>query len=137
MFKLLACITGPLLPVSLAVAAVKVPINGNDLNSNSPRCEIRVSYHDGQVVLRGVVFSHAPLSGSYYMRVSKTSGSGSAELVQSGGFRVNDDESASLGLLSLSPGAYAARLKVQWDDGAAECSKHVRGKPLSSPKREI
>jgi hypothetical protein len=67
MLKALASVAVLLLPVSLAWAAVNVPANSE--GPDSARCEIRVGYHDGNVVLEGLVFSPAPISGSYHMRI--------------------------------------------------------------------
>jgi hypothetical protein len=130
MASILTPLTASLLPLSLAWAALGMPVNGNGTGAQEeqtaplrPHCQLRIDDDGESIVLEGVVFARRSASGSYDLRVSQQSAGGSSDIVQSGDFIVESGSTASLGTVSLSNGItrYVARLTVQWDDGAADC----------------
>ena len=126
--KILVPFAASLLPLGVALAGAKLPADDPGAGaSETPRCEISIEKDNGSVALEGRVVADPPLSGSYRLRVSKTGGGGSAEIVQSGTFSLTSDTSASLGLVSLSAGNYLAELKVEWKGGTTDCKERVRG----------
>jgi hypothetical protein len=117
-----------LLPLSIGWGAVAVA-KGNGSESvpeapaaTLPACEIRVDQGDNSIVLEGLVFAPADLTGSYHMQV-RQKGLGSSAISQSGDFKVLAGAPSSLGIVSLAKGAgsYFATLTVSWDDGADDC----------------
>ena len=121
----LAGLAAGLLPLGAALAAVGThePLEGSQL----PRCEIRVGHEDGGVVLEGFVFAAAPMSGTYEMHISQSGGGNSSDITQGGEFSVDAGSSEPLGSVSLSGGAYTARLSVEWDGGSIDCVERVGG----------
>jgi hypothetical protein len=117
-----------LLPLGAAWAAVggaHEPLEGTPL----PRCEIRIERDGGSVVLEGLVFTDAPMSGSYEMHVSQSGGGNSSDITQGGEFSIGAGSSESLGVVSLAgSGGYTARLSVEWDSGSIDCEERVGGK---------
>ena len=87
-----------------------------------PACEIRVDQSVESIVLEGLVFAAADLSGFYRMQV-RQNGLGSSRISQSGDFKVLAGAPGTLGIVSLakSAGDYFATLTVSWDDGTADC----------------
>jgi hypothetical protein len=119
-----------LLPLSLSLSALGMPVNGSGTWAKEeqtvpprPRCQLHVNRDGDSIVLEGVVFARRSASGSYQMRVSQESTGGSSNIAQSGDFIVESGSTASLGTVSLSNrvSRYVAKLTVQWDDGAADC----------------
>lgn len=141
MLNIVTPLAASLLPLSLVFgAAATIGSNGAQDGIGAPeeierpapklpRCEIRVDYERGSVVLEGIVFARGPVSGSYQMRVSQTGGAGSSEITQSGEFAVSSGSTGSLGVVSLSnrAGGYVARLRVQWKGGTVDCTGRARG----------
>jgi hypothetical protein len=126
--KILVPVAASLVPLGVALAGVKAPADDRGASADdAPRCEISVEKQDGGVALEGRVIADPPISGSYRLRVTKTNGGGSAEIVQSGDFSLTSGSSASLGFVSLSAGSYLAELKVEWKGGSADCKERVRG----------
>jgi hypothetical protein len=87
-----------------------------------PACEIRVDDSGNSIVLEGIVFADADLSGSYHMQI-RQKGLGSSRISQSGDFQVRAGAPSSLGIVSLAKdaGSYFATLSVSWHEGAADC----------------
>jgi hypothetical protein len=85
-------------------------------------CEIRVDQNGESIVLEGLVFASADVSGSYHMQV-RQNGLGSSRISQSGEFNSLGGSIGSLGVVSLvkSAGSYVATLTVSWDDGTPDC----------------
>jgi hypothetical protein len=119
-----------LMPLSLSLSALAMPVNGNGTWAKEeqtvplhPLCQLRVDRDGDSIVLEGVVFARRSASGSYQMRVSQVSSGGSSNIAQSGDFIIESGSTASLGTVSLANGVsrYVAELTVQWDDGAADC----------------
>ena len=117
-----------LLPLSIGWGASAVA-NSNraeavpeDPIATLPACEIRVDESGNSIVLEGIVFADADLSGSYHMQI-RQKGLGSFRISQSGDFQVRAGSPGSLGMVSLAKGAgsYFATLSVSWHDGAADC----------------
>jgi hypothetical protein len=117
-----------LLPLSIGWGASAVA-NSNraeavpqDPLATLPACEIRVDESGNTIVLEGIVFADADLSGSYHMQI-RQKGLGSSRIFQSGDFQVRAGAPGSLGIVSLAKGAgsYFATLSVRWHDGAADC----------------
>jgi curli production assembly/transport CsgH protein len=117
-----------LLPLSIGWGASAVA-NSNraeavpqDPLATLPACEIRVDESGNTIVLEGIVFADADLSGSYHMQI-RQKGLGSSRISQSGDFQVRAGAPGSLGMVSLAKGAgsYFATLSVRWHDGAADC----------------
>lgn len=117
-----------LLPLSIGWGTSAMA-NGNgaeavpeDPVATLPACEIRVDESDNSIVLEGIVFADADLSGSYHMQI-RQEGLGSSRISQSGDFQVRAGAPSSLGIVSLAKGAgsYFASLSVRWHDGAADC----------------
>ena len=130
MASIVTTLAASLLPLSLAWAALGMPVNGNDTWAQEeqaapvrPRCQLRVDADGESIVLEGVVFARKSVAGSYHLRVSQQNAGGSSDIIQSGDFIVESGSTASLGTVSLSNGVsrYVAKLTVQWDDGAADC----------------
>jgi hypothetical protein len=88
----------------------------------SPACEIRVHQSGNSIILEGLVFGGADVSGSYHMQV-RQKGPGSSRISQSGDFKIPAGTPSSLGIVSLAKGAgsYTATLTVRWNDGAPDC----------------
>jgi hypothetical protein len=119
----LAGLAAGLLPLGAAFAAV----GGGYEAPQLPRCEIRVGHEDGGVVLEGFVLAGAPMSGTYEMRISQSSGGNSSDITQGGEFTVDAGSSEPLGSVSLSGGTYTARLSVEWDGGTIDCVVRAGG----------
>jgi curli production assembly/transport CsgH protein len=87
-----------------------------------PRCEIRIDQNGESIVLEGLVFASADVSGSYHMQV-RQNGLGGSRISQSGDFKVLGGATGSVGVVSLvkSAGSYIAMLTVTWDDGTPDC----------------
>ena len=94
------------------------------------RCEIRVSKRGGTTTLEGVVFSSAPVAGSYRLSVGSSGGSGGSDIDQSGNFSAKPGEPANLGGVNLggAAGTYSADLTIKWNGGASHCTQHVGGR---------
>ena len=113
-----------LLPLSIGWGATAMA-NGNSAKAvpeDPIACEIRVDQSGESIVLEGLVFAAADLSGFYRMQV-RQNGLGSSRISQSGDFKVRAGTPGSLGIVSLAKGAgnYFATLTVNWDDGASDC----------------
>jgi hypothetical protein len=139
--RIMKPLVASLLPLSMAWAAGALPAGGNTVPTPAeraaaklPRCEIRVDDRGDNVVLEGLVFTRAPVSGSYQLRISQKGGGGSSDIVQSGDFSIGSGETGSLGIVSLSMSTkrYVAKLSVQWDDGAPDCKA---GAPKSAKQK--
>jgi hypothetical protein len=126
--NVIASLTAWLLPLSIGWGAVAVA-NGNGAEgapeapaAKLPACEIRVDQSGNSIILEGLVFGRADVSGSYDMQV-RQKGLGSSRISQSGDFKIPAGAPSSLGVVSLAKGAgsYFATLTVNWDDGAADC----------------
>ena len=135
MIRVLTSLAAVLVPFGVAAAAIGSLPEGPDLETNGggkfPRCEIRVGYEDGSVVLEGFVFARPPVTGSYQMRISKKGGGGTAEIVQGGEFTVQSGLVASLGVVALSRGSYFAELKVEWEGVITDCTERVHTDTLT------
>lgn len=135
MIRMLTSLAAVLLPFGVAAAPNGSSPEAPDLETNGsgkfPRCEIRVGYEDGSVVLEGLVFARPPVAGSYQMRISKRGGGGGGEIVQGGEFTVQSGSMASLGVVSLSAGSYVAKLKVEWKGVMADCTERVHSDTLT------
>lgn len=89
-------------------------------------CDIRVVRQGASVVLEGLVFAPAPVSGFYELQISQGGYAGGSNIRQSGVFDAAPGSGNSLGIVSLSSGgAYTATLTVHWDDGAPSCTRQV------------
>jgi hypothetical protein len=115
-----------LLPLTFAWSAVA----GGDLPSptlgEGPSCDLRVAHDGGGLVLEGLVFASAPVSGSYELTISQGGTAGGSNIRQGGDFTVAPGTDGSLGVVSLpASGGYAATLIVHWHDGAPDCTRHV------------
>jgi hypothetical protein len=115
-----------LLPLTLAWS----PAAGGDLPSptlgDGPSCDLRVAHDGGSLVLEGLVFAPAPVSGSYVLEISQGSYAGGSNIRQGGDFAVTPGTDGSLGVVSLpAQGGYAATLIVHWHDGVPDCTRHV------------
>ena len=128
MSNVIATLTAWLLPLSIGWGAVAVA-NGTGAEgapeapaAKPPACEIRVDQSGNGIILEGLVFGRADVSGSYHMQVQQK-GLGSSRISQSGDFKVRAGTPGSLGIVSLAKGAgsYFATLTVNWDDGASDC----------------
>ena len=113
-----------LLPLSIGWGATAMA-NGNSAKAvpeDPIACEIRVDQSGESIVLEGLVFAAADLSGFYRMQV-RQNGLGSSRISQSDDFKVLAGAPGSLGIVSLakSAGDYFATLTVSWDDGTADC----------------
>jgi len=128
MSNVIAPLAAWLLPFSIGWAAMGIADgNGGGVvpqgsTGRSPACEIRVHQSDNSIILEGLVFGRADVSGSYHMQV-RQKGLGSSRISQSGDFKVRAGTPGSLGIVSLAKGAgnYFATLTVNWDDGASDC----------------
>jgi hypothetical protein len=139
--RIMKLLAASLLPLSMAWAAVALPVGGNNVPIPAeraavklPRCEIRVDDRGDSVVLEGLVFARAPVSGSYQLRISQKDAAGSSDIVQSGDFSIGSGETLGIVSLSMSTKRYVARLSVQWDDGAPDCKA---GAPKSAKQKLI
>ena len=115
-----------LLPLTLAWSAAA----GGDLPSQTlgdgPSCDLRVAHDGGSLVVEGLVFVPAPVSGSYELEISQGGYAGGSNIRQGGDFAVAPGKDNSLGVVSLpSGGGYAATLIVRWHDGAPDCTRHI------------
>jgi curli production assembly/transport CsgH protein len=128
MFNAISALAFWMLPLSIGWGAVALA-NGNgaeavpeDRIATLPACEIRVHQSGDSIVLEGLVFAPADLSGSYHMQV-RQNGLGSSRISQSGDFKVRAGAPGSLGIVSLAKaaGSYLATLTVSWDDGTTNC----------------
>jgi len=123
--------------VFISLAAAVLPLTfawgaaaGSDLparaDTDGPSCDIRIAKEGGSLVLEGLVFAPAPVSGSYELEISQGGYAGGSDIRQGGDFEVAPGEDGSLGIVSLpARGGYAARLIVHWHDGAPDCTRHV------------
>jgi hypothetical protein len=138
--RIMKSLVASLLPLSMAwavalpVAGSNVPTPAERAAAKLSRCELRVDDRGDSVVLEGLVFARAPVSGSYQLRVSQKGATGSSDIVQSGDFSIGSGETGPLGIVSLSTNTkrYVAKLSVQWDDGAPECKA---GAPKSAKQK--
>jgi hypothetical protein len=132
MSNVIAPLAAWLLPLNIGWAAMGIADgNGGEVvpqgsTGRSPACEIRVHQSDNSIILEGLVFGRADVSGSYHMQV-RQKGLGSSRISQSGDFKVRAGAPSSLGIVSLAEraGSYFATLTVNWDDGAADCVAHA------------
>jgi hypothetical protein len=114
-----------LLPLSICWAAMAIA-DGDDGDRGPadrfPACEIVADQSGNSIILEGLVFGRADVSGSYHMQVWQK-GLGSSRISQSGDFKIPAGAPASLGIVSLArgSGSYSATLTVRWNDGAADC----------------
>ena len=110
--------------VSLVVAGALASTVTAEAGSGSIRCEIHANPSSGGVALEGIVYAKSAVQGSYTFRVSKSGGSGSSDINQSGDFSAAPGAPGSLGTVSLGGGgSYRARLEVTTDGGSASCSE--------------
>jgi hypothetical protein len=125
-----------LLPPSMAWGAPTLPVNGKGSSPDGeraspvlPRCELQVEDRRDSVVLKGIVVTRAPVSGSYQLRVSQNGAEGRSDIVQTGDFNIESGSTGSLGLVSLSKSAsrYVAKLIVQWDANVPDCQASAPG----------
>jgi hypothetical protein len=116
-----------LAPFSIIGGATAIA-NGNgpeavpeDHIAKVPACEIRVDQSGDSIVVEGLAFAPAGVSGSYRMQVQQN-GSGSSRIFQSGDFKTSASAVGSLGVVSLAKnaGSYIATLTVNWDDGTPD-----------------
>ena len=120
-----------LIPLSGAWSASALANGGapaplpEEFSSDLPRCEIRAEPNGGGVVLEGLVFADAPLTGTYSFRISQRSPGGSSQINQGGEFEATAGEPESLGTVSVGsgPNSFTATLTVSFDNGGAvDCS---------------
>lgn len=120
-----------LVPAVLGLAAIAAgagAAGAGSYGSQPLRCEIQVDERGNSVALEGLVFAKSAIEGSYHLTVSKSGGSGSSEINQSGGFSAGPGGPASLASVTLGGGgSYIARLRVTWDGHSVECTERVRG----------
>jgi opacity protein-like surface antigen len=115
---------GVVLAISAALAAAAV------VQAQVPppfRCTIEAIEQGNSVTLTGVIQADVDVSGTYRLTASKTSGSASSKVNQSGVFRATPDAPARLGTVALSgsdPG-FEARLFVALEGREVACA--VRG----------
>lgn len=97
------------------------------LKNRTMRCDIEVNEHQGHLRLQGVAFSSRTVNGIYEMQVLKTEGAGSSTIRQAGGFHVEADKPAKLGLVQLGGTAatYSAKLTLRSDGQQAFCEKII------------
>jgi hypothetical protein len=83
MASILTPLAASLLPLSLAWAALGMPVNGNGTGAQEeqtaplrPHCQLRIDDDGESIVLEGVVFARRSASGSYDLRVSQESAGG-------------------------------------------------------------
>ena len=120
-----------LIPLSGAWSASALANGGapaplpEEFSSDLPRCEIRAEPNGGGVVLEGLVFADAPLTGTYSFRISQRSPGGSSQINQGGEFEATAGEPELLGTVSVGsgPNSFTATLTVSFDNGGAvDCS---------------
>ena len=137
--RIMKSLVASLLPLSMAWA-VALPVAGSNVPTPAERaaaklsgCELRVDDRGDSVVLEGLVFARAPVSGSYQLRVSQKGATGSSDIAQSGDFSIGSG-AGPLGIVSLSTNTkrYVAKLSVQWDGGAPDCKA---GAPKSAKQK--
>ena len=90
-----------------------------------PSCDLRVADRGGSVVLEGLAFAPAPLTGVYELAISQGGPAGHSNIRQSGEFEATPGAATSLGVVSLSGRGYAATLVVHWDDGSPDCTREA------------
>jgi hypothetical protein len=121
-------ILASLLPLSGAWSASALANGGapapDEFAGDLPRCEIRAEPNGRGVVLEGLVFADAPLSGSYQFRIAQNGAGGSSRINQGGEFEAVPGLPESLGTVSLAsgPGSFTATLTVSWAGGTVDCS---------------
>jgi len=124
--NILVSLAAALLPLTFAWGAAA----GGDLPppvyGDGPSCDLHVAHDGGSLVLEGLVFAPAPVSGSYELDISQGSYAGGSDIRQDGDFEVIPGTDGSLGVVSLpARGGYAATLIVHWHGGAPDCTRHV------------
>jgi hypothetical protein len=124
--NLFTSLAAALLPLSFAWGAAA----GGDLSprayGDGPSCDLRIARDGGSLVLEGLVFAPAPVSGSYELVISQGGYAGESNIRQGGDFEIAPGADGSLGSVSLSAhGGYTATLIVHWHDGAPDCTRHV------------
>jgi hypothetical protein len=131
MLNFATVILASLLPLSGAWSASALANGGapdplpEEVSGDVPRCEIRAESNDGGVVLEGLVFADAPLTGTYSFRISQRAPGGSSQINQGGDFEATPGEPESLGTVSVGsgPNSFTATLTVSFDDGGTvDCS---------------
>jgi hypothetical protein len=106
-----------------------------EFSSDLPRCEIRAEPNGEGVVLEGLVFADAPLTGTYSFRISQRGPGGSSQINQGGEFEATAGEPESLGTVSVGsgPNSFTATLTVSFEDSVTvDCSAST-GKRLVEP----